>query len=96
MLDISVPALNTNTIRTQLVRILHLRYNTACFPLKTRVRGRRWRLTGRLTEMFLGGKAAHKTTQHLQAWTCMDRQEGQRNWPKTLKTLRLLAVFPII
>jgi hypothetical protein len=34
MPDISVPALNTNTIRTHLVRILHLRYKTACFPWK--------------------------------------------------------------
>jgi hypothetical protein len=34
-----------------------------------------------------GAKAAHKTTQHLQAWTCMDRQESQSNWPKTRKTL---------
>jgi len=32
-------------------------------------------------------KAAHKTTQHLQAWTCMDRQESQRNWPNMRKTL---------
>jgi hypothetical protein len=34
-----------------------------------------------------GGKAAHKTTQHLQAWTCMDRQELQSNWPEMRKTL---------
>jgi hypothetical protein len=34
MPDISVPALNTNTIRTYLVRILHLRYKTTCFPWK--------------------------------------------------------------
>jgi len=34
-----------------------------------------------------GAKAAHKTTQHLQAWTCMDRQESQRNWPNMRKTL---------
>ena len=33
-----------------------------------------------------GGKAAHKTTQHLQAWTCMDRQESQSNWPKMRKS----------
>jgi hypothetical protein len=33
------------------------------------------------------GKAAHKTTQHLQAWTCMDRQESQSNWPEMRKTL---------
>jgi hypothetical protein len=33
------------------------------------------------------GKAAHKTTQHLQAWTCMDRQESQSNWPEMQKTL---------
>jgi hypothetical protein len=31
------------------------------FPGKTRVRGRLWRLSRRLTEMFLGSKAAHKT-----------------------------------
>ena len=31
------------------------------FPGKTRVRGRLWRLNGRLTEMFLGSKAAHTT-----------------------------------
>jgi hypothetical protein len=34
-----------------------------------------------------GGKAAHKTTQHLQAWTFMDRQESQSNWPEMRKTL---------
>ena len=34
-----------------------------------------------------GSKAAHKTTQHLQAWTCMDRQELQSNWPEMRKTL---------
>ena len=34
-----------------------------------------------------GSKAAHKTTQHLQAWTCMDRQESQSNWPNMRKTL---------
>jgi hypothetical protein len=34
-----------------------------------------------------GAKAAHKTTQHLQAWTCMDRQESQSNWPNMRKTL---------
>ena len=33
-----------------------------------------------------GGKAAHKTTQHLQAWTFMDRQESQSNWPEMRKT----------
>ena len=32
--DISVSAVNTTTIRTPLVRILHLRYKTACFPWK--------------------------------------------------------------
>jgi hypothetical protein len=34
-----------------------------------------------------GAKAAHKTTQHLQAWTCMDRQESQSNWQEMRKTL---------
>jgi hypothetical protein len=34
-----------------------------------------------------GSKAAHKTTQHLQAWTCMDRQESQRNFAEMRKTL---------
>jgi hypothetical protein len=34
-----------------------------------------------------GGKAAHKTTQHLQAWTSMDRHELQRNCPEMRKTL---------
>ena len=34
-----------------------------------------------------GSKAAHWTTQHLQAWTCMDRQESQSNWPEMRKTL---------
>ncbi len=34
-----------------------------------------------------GGKAAHRTTQHLQAWTCMDRQDSQSNWPHMRKTL---------
>ena len=32
-------------------------------------------------------KAAHKTTQYLQAWTCMDRQESQSTWPNMRKTL---------
>ena len=88
MPDISVPALNTNTIRTYLVRILHLRYKTTCFP---------WKNEGSETTL-----ATHRTThqgprqrtrqcflqwQHLQAWTCMDRQESQSNWPKMRKTL---------
>jgi len=34
-----------------------------------------------------GSKAAHKTTQHLQACTCMDVQESQSNWPEMRKTL---------
>ena len=34
-----------------------------------------------------GSKAAHKTTQYLQAWTCMDRQESQSNWQEMRKTL---------
>jgi hypothetical protein len=34
MPDIAVPAMNSTTIRTYLVRILHLRYKTACFPWK--------------------------------------------------------------
>ena len=55
-----------------------------------------------------GSKAAHKTTQHLQAWTCMDRQESQSNWPNMRKTLEkqgfgaertgteLSGVFPMV
>ena len=55
-----------------------------------------------------GAKAAHKTTQHLQAWTCMDRQERQSNWPNMRKTLgkpgflsgedrnRTFACFPCV
>ena len=54
-----------------------------------------------------GSKAAHKTTQHLQAWTCMDRQESQSNWQEMRKTLgkpgflaertglELFDVFPV-
>ena len=37
ILDISVLALKSNTIRTYLVRILHLPYKTACFPWKNAV-----------------------------------------------------------
>jgi hypothetical protein len=33
-LDVCVPAMNSTTIRTQRVRILHLRYKTTCSPLK--------------------------------------------------------------
>jgi hypothetical protein len=32
-----------------------------------------------------GYTAAHKTTQHLQAWTFMDKQESQSNWPNMQK-----------
>ena len=34
-----------------------------------------------------GGKAAHKSTQHLPAWTCMDGHGSQSNWPTMRKTL---------
>jgi hypothetical protein len=34
-----------------------------------------------------GAKATHWATQHLQAWTCMDRRERQSNWPDIRKTL---------
>ncbi len=34
-----------------------------------------------------GGKAAHMTTPHMNAWKCMDRQESQNNWPEMRKTL---------
>jgi hypothetical protein len=34
MPDIPVLAMNSTTIRTQLVRILHLHYKTTCFPWK--------------------------------------------------------------
>jgi hypothetical protein len=86
--DISVAAMNSTTIRTQLVRILHLHYKTACFPWKN--------------EWFTATLATHSAThqgprqrtrrcflqgQHLQAWTCMDRQESQSNWQEMRKTL---------
>ena len=48
--DISVPAMISTTIRTQLVRILPpLLQNHPFSPGKTRVLRRLWRLTGRLT-----------------------------------------------
>jgi hypothetical protein len=40
-----------------------------------------------------GAKAAHKTTQHLQAWTCMDRQESQSNWPNMRKNLGKPGIY---
>jgi hypothetical protein len=69
---------------TQLVRILHLNYKTTCFPWKNEGFGTTLATHSRDSP---GGKAAHKTTQHLQAWTCMDRQESQRNCPDLRKTL---------
>jgi hypothetical protein len=42
----------------------------------------------RLTEMFLGSKAAHKTMISQGAAPAgMDRQESQSNWPNMRKTL---------
>ena len=84
---------NSNTVQTYLVRILHLHYKTAFFPGKTRVRGRLWRLTGRLTETLLGSKAAHKTTQHLQAWTCMDRHRKPKQLARNAKNHGKTRVF---
>ena len=55
-----------------------------------------------------GGKAAHKTTQHVQACTCMGATELQRNWPKCENPwgnqgfaaertgTELLGVFPMV
>ena len=94
MPDIPVLAMNSTTIRTQLVRILHLHYKTTCFPWKNE--GLEATLaTHRTTHQ--GSKAAHKTTQHLQAWTCMDRHRKPkqlgRNAKNPGKTRVLLHVF---
>ena len=69
---------------THLVRILPPLLQNHLFPLeKRRLRGD----SGDSLDDSPGAKAAHKTTQHLQAWTCMDRQESQSNWPNMRKTL---------
>jgi hypothetical protein len=82
--DISFPAVNSTTIRTQLVRILHLRYKKACFPWKN--------------EWFTATLATHWTThqgprqrtrrrstcRHGHAWI---GTESQSNWPNMRKTL---------
>ena len=82
--DISVPAMISTTIRTYLVRILPpLLQNHPLSLEKRRLRGD----SGDSQDDSPGTKAAHKTTQHLQAWTCMDRQESQSNWPEMRKTL---------
>jgi hypothetical protein len=79
--DISVAAMNSTTIRTQLVRILHLRYKIACFPWKNE-----W-FTATLATLGTTHQVPRQRTrrrflsgQHLQAWTCMD----SRRKPKQL------------
>ena len=76
--------LNTITIQTYLVLILLPPLQNSMFSLEKRGFGDD---SGDSLDDSPGAKAAHKTTQHLQAWTCMDRQESQRNWPEMLKTL---------
>ena len=56
--DIPVPAMTTTTIRTRLVRILPPLLQNHMFSLEKRGFEDD---SGRLTEMFLGSKAAHKT-----------------------------------
>jgi hypothetical protein len=40
-----------------------------------------------------GSKAAHKTTQHLQAWTCMDRHRKPKQLALYAKTPGKTRVF---
>jgi hypothetical protein len=40
-----------------------------------------------------GAKAAHKTTQHLQAWTCMDRHRKPKQLALYAKTPGKTRVF---
>ena len=82
--DIPVLAMNTTTIRTPLVRILPPPQQNSMFSMEKRGFGDD---SGDSLDDSPGAKAAHKTTQHLQAWTCMDRQESQSNWPEMRKTL---------
>ena len=71
-------------IITQLVRILPPLLQNHLFSLGNR--GFRGDSDDSLDDSP-GGKAAHETTQHLQACTCMDVQESQRNCPEMRKTL---------
>jgi len=88
ILDISVLAMNSTTIRTQLVRILHLRYKTACFPWKNE--GLRTTLaTHRTTHQGPRQRTRRRSTcRHGHAWI---GTESQRNWPEMRKTLGKLG-----
>jgi hypothetical protein len=68
--DISVSAVNTTTIRTPLVRILHLRYKTACFPWKNE--GSRTTLANHWTTHQGPRQRTRRrsTCRHGHAWTC--------------------------
>ena len=105
MPDISVPALNTNTIRTHLVRILHLRYKTACFPWKNEGSGTtlathwtthqgprqrtRRRSTCRHGHAWIGRKAKVIGQKCEKPW-------GNQGFLAERTGTELLAVFPMI
>jgi hypothetical protein len=86
--DISVAAMNSTTIRTQLVRILHLRYKTACFPWKNEGSGTTL-ATHSTTHQVLRQRTRRRFPQgqHLQAWTCMDRHRKPKQLANMRKTL---------
>jgi hypothetical protein len=84
MPDIPVLAMNSTTIRTQLVRILHLHYKTTCFPWKNE--GLEATLaTHRTTHQGARQRTRRRSTcRHGHAWIGI---ESQSNWPKMQKTL---------
>jgi hypothetical protein len=82
--DISFPAVNSTTIRTQLVRILHLRYKKACFPWKNE--GLRTTLATHWTTHQGPRQRTRRrsTCRHRHAWTCRKAKAIGKKLRKTL------------
>ena len=76
--------MNSSTIRTHLVRILHLRYKTASFPRKNE--GSETTLATHWTTHQGSRQRTRRrsTCRHGHAWI---GTESQSNWPKMRKTL---------
>jgi hypothetical protein len=81
---ISVSAVNTNTIRTHLVRILHLHYKTACFPWKHEGSGTTLATHSTTHQGPRQRTRRRSTCRHGHAWI---GTESQSNWPNMRKTL---------
>jgi hypothetical protein len=82
--DVCHPATNSTTIRTCLVRILHLRYKTTCFPWKNEGSGATL-ATHRTTHQGPRQRTRRRSTcRHGHAWI---GTESQSNWPEMRKTL---------